>query len=622
VITSYTIKNTKMTSEYTAQDILQNLEELDEETNLSLRKKSSSSKSKKCNNDANSVQASNQSSSSSSKGHESEKSNYDCDYDIKYNVDTSCDLFTTVSKSSALLRTPLKHDQSKRLSTPASVSSTTKSFFSEATSPTAEISTPSSATYLHIPSRSDNGQRALFIRNLCNDDDEDDDCDFGILSPRIGASNGLSDDEQEAAKKGRDSPKRSATSINDKITNPTGMVISTSDLCFAEEAILDPTWLDSVNDGYEDEEDKLGDNNENFHHAVDTKFLSNLLDLKQSNVSGSMPNNSKNCGDAVSDNISLASSLCVGSCDFGKVDRSTTSVSEIDDYSIGEMSYADVVDMGLSSNDSNRSTSTYSSSSQHHVLEHLYDMDGYVSDDLSTDNPSMKSSILEKKDHNEAYLPEDLLTPPRVIRRSENEIISFDVKLKVSDNQLDEGGSNSDKDDDCLLDEAVNDVVAIDTIKASIPTSFSLDEERFAGIVRGDTIISILDCPGNKTRKKRKLRSKLGKKKNKFNEAFSGDFHWCKNSVQKSLNLIRKVRMSESLSEASLSYDEFCKSTISPIETGETAYSFDDFSSCSQHIATKHHEPDQCIHLENDVMKHLEVSNSYTEVKFFSWILI
>jgi len=99
----------------------------------------------------------------------------------------------------------------------------------------------------------------------------------------------------------------------------------------------------------------------------------------------------------------------------------------------------------------------------------------------------------------------------------------------------------------------------------------SLDRQGLAGIMRGDSVISLLDCPGRKTRKKRENRSKIGgRKKNRVNHGLVDQFNWSGHSVQHSVGMIRKMRMEESSGEDTLQYEDFCKSSVSPEAIGRT----------------------------------------------------
>lgn len=450
--------------------------------------------------------------------------------------------------------------------------------------------------------------------------------------------------------------KKSATS------NPTGMVISTSELCYAREAILDPTWLDSVDDD-KDIDDANHKNEES--QAVDTKLMSKLLNAKSvnhpSSTSTTTSNSSKYLsGDSISDNnsvssksISLASSLSVGSCGFGRISLGGSGCislgSDVDDGSNSELSYADVVDMGVTSvkdaitdarsarSRSSNASSSYGSS-QGCIIDRLYDMDkiGYFGsdsesemsgDDLDSDSNSHRQKHLSEapaldvkdkhhEDETKAYLPSSyIVTPPRVIRHIDQESSlpkpqleeqtsdQEDSSIKVVQGGVKVRNPTINDDEDRMVDKnsiPENEFDIIDPVieipsrdatpdEASIASStpadtnqrsntsvskpFSLDHEGLAGIVQGDIMISILDCPGKRTRRKRGTRSRIGMRRTKFNSAFAGEFNWCEHSVELSVHMIRKLRISESYAGDNLTYDEFCKSTLSPLELGRSLVS-------------------------------------------------
>jgi len=425
---------------------------------------------------------------------------------------------------------------------------------------------------------------------------------------------------------------RGKIQLSKKEHNPTGMVISAPhDLYFAKEAILDPTWLDSFDD---EEEDKEEVDEPYVHTATNNKATASVSSTSSSKLISDAGST------ASSKSISLASSLSVGSCGFGNISLSGRSCNGVNAASAGcagslstasdssrELSYADVVDMGVTS------VSGSCDGSQGYVLDYLYQLEKV---DFSTDSEhsDCETSDVEQdqkeekqkqeaisEEHNEtveeghkeveeksAYLPLHLMTPPRVKRQSRSAESLDNVDPKPDDDDGDDDmriKKNSKKEcelyDDALksfsfeestppiknitttmideippvatasTDANLNDATPSENTDVCSNTSpcepISLDSEGLMGIVRGDCILSILDCPGKKTRKKRESKTKSGRKKKKVNGGMGDDYNWASHSVKNSVNVIRELRLEDS---NYVSYHDFCKSSLSPDRTGRS----------------------------------------------------
>ncbi len=604
---------------------------------------------------------------------------------------------------------------------------------------------------LHCGGDDDRGQQQeQYCDNKITDGDDDEYDDEARIAIRSHQQNKSKADSLFST--APDSPAQGKTTTvttigkeknaNDSV-NPTGMVLnldSAPNLYFAKEAILDPTWLDSCDEGYDDndvntkdDKDDKDDNNSgdpklmkkmqptltltrtrisnkeivglvhnstsstsssssSSHHKSNSKRNKNKTDKTSSYYSSASDTDddhlSVNHNSVLSKTYSLASSLSVGSCGFGKLsiggsislassndfegndeddgnDNGLVYAEEDDDdrSSSSELSYADIVDMGIvssgsadkrggnhrrghrsryqnghysdTSSESRGSTSNRSCYSQGNVLNTLYDMDrrryyesgeddfGGPGSDASSDDvddcqsqphchpqPSNESETRENEEENK-YLPSHLglgLTPPRVKRHyshdqknvSKTAINNESSDSEYEEEQVDKVGtlvqpeveSNSDKntqiidsipqspsestadntnivDDNSMASSASADTDVHANTSPSRPDS--LDRHGLAGIIRGDSLISLLDCPGKKTRKKRENRSKIGgRKKNKVNHRLINQFNWSSYSVQHSVDMIRTMRMEESNVEEDLPYEDFCKSSISPEAIGRT----------------------------------------------------
>ena len=581
------------------------------------------------------------------------------------------------------VRTPLK----KTKNAISSSSSASKSYATEATSPTTSItltsfaspmnandkskpSSPSSASLLHSSehssdddiytldiSRDKQGSSATIFEyekydtpsEKSKNSDEDDSNHDGRNTPngtklsygshRKNSNKKAPADEKNTTQSNHCNPDETK---NEKLEqNPTGMVISAPELQFAQEAILDPTWLDSLeedgdeDDEYTDERNKTNDSNNQF-------VCKRVNEIGRScTISTSTDTSSHSrclSGDSFSDNlttssrsISFASSLSVGSCGFSKfsltgsisiASSSVRSDNDIDDCSSSELSYADVVDMGLNTlNDtlgkngikSNNHTSETNSNSVYsgptNELDRLYEID-YGSDEYDIESHSSREDAendihttdIDKEGQKKDYLPTHLLTPPRVKRRSAHKSSSQfkDESRHIEEDEVKEEGMNGDGDEDktkvyknssnkeeiiisglqskdTVDGASVDDVSIASSSNTDIHTNrspskpCSINQKGLAGIIRGDTIISILDCPGKRTRKKRNSKSKVsGMRRNKFSAGLADDFNWCEYSVELTLKLIRKLRNSETLTSDSLSYVDLCKSTVSPVGSGRS----------------------------------------------------
>jgi hypothetical protein len=374
-------------------------------------------------------------------------------------------------------------------------------------------------------------------------------------------------------------------------SNPSGMVIQTQ---YAKEAIEDPTWLDS-DEEEEGEESGSHDPLRNRSLLSGTTVSGNNLEEECARSSTSLPEKAWS--------ICTGSSISVGSCGLGRLSLSDGGgVSQSGSLSLGSgvhsvggkimLSQIDVVDMGVES--------VSSGESGDYVLDYLYDLDRRAYD-LSDDEDGGVSlnAIRDGKGHrnihlldldddlsledledddcnSSAYLPQHLMSPPRLSRKVLKDNVKMNSKY-LSDDRTEEVDVHGweKEDNSCIVDtpstptyelnvEPVENCIEADydvpevtvvtpatklidvgdvelecvTERKSVaivsPLSLSCnmsdghdsgsstDETNIcsncspsapnvimndlAGIVRGDILLSIMDCPGSKTRKKRQSR--------------------------------------------------------------------------------------------------------------------
>jgi tetratricopeptide (TPR) repeat protein len=342
-------------------------------------------------------------------------------------------------------------------------------------------------------------------------------------------------------------------------TAPSGMVITAEQkLIFAEEAIMDPTWLDSEEEE-EDEEENLvsGDQNKSF------------ISISGSLLSGAKSDDSK------SRSSSFGSSISVGSCGFGKSSLCDLSISSIGSKHSYENHLLDIIDMGKSNESLKHSDKSASGGSGYHELEYLYNLDR--SDyDLSEDENNNKSiqpcqdQDDGSEDEKSAYLPPHLITQKSMKRNhsidydefgtfqggrynldefsdvgldesseeldscaktadEDNTINGLDIDIQIGESVLNKESANTSAQDHDELRQSIENcpIIKIDdvdncydtlsihcsientknysTIHAPSEPLLLLDNE--AGIRTQDLVFSLFDCLGSKTRKKRYLKS-------------------------------------------------------------------------------------------------------------------
>lgn len=406
-------------------------------------------------------------------------------------------------------------------------------------------------------------------------------------------------------------------------SNPSGMVIQTQ---YAKEAIEDPTWLDSE----EEEEEEDGEESGGHDHYRNRSLLS------VTTASGS--NFEEDCGRSSSSlpekswSIGTGSSISVGSCGLGRLSLSDGWISQSGSVSPGSgfhsvggkimLSQIDVVDMGVES--------VSSGESGDYVLDYLYDLDrraydlsededgdmssnvfddgkGYRNDHLLDSDDDLSLEDVEEDDDDgdgssSAYLPQHLMSPPRLSRKVLADNVKVNAKCLVDENTNKAVTHDLERhDDSCIIDTSstqsyefnveavenhstlhggtselaivspttesmkmeyiesecaaeINNVAVVSPLPFSCNISdgndsgSSTDETNICsncspsapnvligdlvGIVRGDILLSVLDCPGSKTRKKRL--SKGGPK--------SQSYSWGKHALKHALGCMRTIR--------------------------------------------------------------------------------
>lgn len=370
--------------------------------------------------------------------------------------------------------------------------------------------------------------------------------------------------------------------VESKIRNPSGMLIGidSAHTQFAqdEEAILDPTWLDSD----EDSDDKEESNKDSISN-VQPSLPSHRQNTSIGNMSASIAGLSNW-------SVGTGSSISVGSCGLGKISLSSAlSLSEISGSHDGRgsemphpyhkrktsshpapsalMSHIDIVDMGIDTLSSGGSRKS-GSSGRENLLDYLYGLDridydlsdgdnyedsendesddiasedddddlslgGKEFDDISyiensvhgisvasgsiyfDDDDISESSRDEDDEQSEELVREDLMSPPRLsrqIRSDEDNTVEATVSKQIEDNENDDAqppvsplaspithSRHNSTDDASCSDET--DIFS----NCSPGTPLNLFQQD-SGLHNGDLIMSILDCPGSRTRKKRSAR--------------------------------------------------------------------------------------------------------------------
>jgi tetratricopeptide (TPR) repeat protein len=338
-------------------------------------------------------------------------------------------------------------------------------------------------------------------------------------------------------------------------TEPSGMVISAEQKFeLAEEAIMDPTWLDSE----EEEEDLTSDDKNKSFISVCGSLLSGV----QSD-------------DSKSRSYSFGSSISVGSCGFGKSSLCDLSISSIGSKNSHENHLLDMIDMGMNHENYERLKNcdkSASGGSGDHELEYLYNLDRseYDSSEGEDTDASVQcsrtqddSSEIEKS----AYLPPHLITPKskkrhhfveydevekiqgdisnsdgytngdlhsvssddhetceKIHSNEENSMIDLDIDIHTEENVRKKESSNTSVqdhslgDNDAYLSSTKCQAIKIEddfyisdkmenVISTSLPSEPLMLLNSEAGIFSGDLFFSLFDCLGSKTRKKRALKS-------------------------------------------------------------------------------------------------------------------
>ena len=342
-------------------------------------------------------------------------------------------------------------------------------------------------------------------------------------------------------------------------TAPSGMVITAEQkLIFAEEAIMDPTWLDSEEEEEEEENLMSGDKSKSF------------ISISGSLLSGAQSDDSK------SRSSSFGSSISVGSCGFGKSSLCDLSISSIGSKHSYENHLLDIIDMGKSNESLKHSDISASGGSGYHELEYLYNLGR---SDYDYNNKSIQSCQDQddgSEDEKSAYLPPHLITQNAMKRNhsidddefetfeggyynldefsdicldessEENEsyantadedstINGLDLDLAIEDNVLNKESANTSAQDHDELRQSIDSNLIVkncpvikladadhcyDTLSLhcspentehlstiDIPSEPLLLLDNEAGICTKDLVFSLFDCLGSKSRKKRSLKS-------------------------------------------------------------------------------------------------------------------
>lgn len=307
------------------------------------------------------------------------------------------------------------------------------------------------------------------------------------------------------------------------VPSPPGMVINAADqqYNYSKEAILDPTWLDSDE---EEEDPENFDNNESF------------LSLNGSVLSAYHSEFAK------SRSHSFGSSISVNSCGFGKHSLSDGSISSVGSKPCNEHILLDVIDVGKVYKKDWIGRTSVSDNSGGDILEHLYDIDNELvsTDDECSDSYNSCSTVSEVnlgiKKQEGADLPDH---EEKTIGNSMEEKGNNEIITRVISDPLD---ANSNKEEDrfrtsFLIHDTTSDKPFILNYEPILLMGSSV------GLKRGDFVLSLFDCLGSKTRRKRANRNK------------QNDFKWGHFVVQRCLKYSRKMnRMINFLSGEQLTF--------------------------------------------------------------------
>ncbi len=435
---------------------------------------------------------------------------------------------------------------------------------------------------------------------------------------------------------------------------------------YAEEAIMDPTWLDSDDEDDEEERGREEAGDETETTTENTVYINESL-LSGSctgSVGGGSRSSSQSQSHSRGGGMSIGS-LSVGSCGLGKLsfcDGISLSGSEGSSNHIGHvhvhgharsnsnpsfgstsrkihLNHVDIVDMGVESVDSVEG-------SNDHVLDYLYDLDrrdydlsdGDGDDDGDDDADGDATSDEEhEEDEDSAYLPQYLISPPRLSRRNDDGELDDEnasqqyvgencqISIATEDDEFSmatdvDGHDDDDRDaarpthtsmhmrtpvsmdaikmpqmlpqqpqDSPTVTEATSDETLMLSPSSPSPpplgyTRIDLDDDISVsssvvtnllsncapnpptnlndtneGIVGGDVVLSILDCPGSKTRKKRSTR------KAARNDTLDS-FQWGAHAVSSAISCMRNLRR---MKYAEISAKELQESSLASSRTTE-----------------------------------------------------
>ena len=386
---------------------------------------------------------------------------------------------------------------------------------------------------------------------------------------------------------------------NSACANPSGMVIRTQ---YAKEAILDPTWLDS--DEEEDEE-------EDYRRANSSLLSVTCSASHAGSVNDDCAKSVSSAGKAWS--VGTGSSLSVGSCGLGKMSlcdgSSVISFSGSEGSGIGAsynrsgrvmLNHMDVVDMGV------ESVSSGGSDAYENVLDYLYDLDrrdyDLSDEEVDEENGDDDNLSVEEEEYDQsdvesdgAYLPPHLMSPPRLSRKmGNNDVGHSDSDDREVDNSPITVDSSIAPKENSTLKEHIKpqhanepdvefksaqfeeiDIVMVSPLPSprvdhDNDSRSSTDETNLcsncsptkptplldepAGIMRGDLILSILDCPGSRTRKKRTARKLVEQT----------GFQWGSHAVRGAISCMRSLRKENH----EVLVDQVKQSSLSPERSG------------------------------------------------------
>ena len=289
------------------------------------------------------------------------------------------------------------------------------------------------------------------------------------------------------------------------------------------------------------------------------------------------------------------------------------------------------------------------SHSQDDVLDILYNLEAKMrcyGSDISEGSESCSSESDDDLSHDEDYeegddlketrnnimgvpFPSDLLSPPRVVRqRQKSTDRSEEDSEDTGSDTFDEDTVTRDNSTEfCSMDEVKNktkkkvilDISMKDLFAPRDPCSF--DEEGLFGIVRGDSVICILDSPGIKSFTNRAKRSNTRRKKRSLFGSPSKakkSFSFCKFGVTQSIETMRSLNINGTVLSKKVLFEDFCKSAA-PVML-ERQHSYESYCQVCSDESRNDAIKKISSQLEAAIVDDLQVSSCFLIISYDSFL--